>query len=96
METMSIERTAFLPWVPVLVPILALWAAPAPAQDRQPTEDERAAIGEVLRAQGYTAWKEIELDDGRWEIDDAVLADGTRHDLTLNPDTLAIIETRED
>lgn len=89
---MSIERAAFLP----LALILAAGTAPALAQDRQPTEDERAAIGDVLRTQGYTAWEEIELDDGRWEIDDAVLADGTKHDLTLTPDDLAIVETEED
>lgn len=89
---MSIERTTFLP----LVLVLVLGTVPALAQDRPPSEDERAAIEEVLRTQGYTAWEEIELDDGRWEIDDAVLADGTKHDLTLSPDDLTIVETEED
>ena len=75
---------------------LALLAAPAlapaaHAADRRPTEAETSRITEVLRAQGYREWRDIEMDDGIWEVDDAVASDGTRRDLRLTPDDYTII-----
>ncbi len=77
---------------------LSLTSFAASADDRAPTSDERAQIEAVLSAEGFTAWGEIELDDGKeWEVDDAIAADGTRYDLTLKADTLEIIDRdRED
>jgi hypothetical protein len=60
--------------------------------DRAPTPEERTRIEAALRSAGFQRWEEIELDDGRWEVDDAVGADGREHDLKLNPDTFAIVE----
>lgn len=75
-----------------LAGMLAL-ATPALADDdRKPTAEERAAIEAVLRDAGYVSWDDIELDDGVWEVDDARKADGTEHDLELDPATLAIID----
>jgi len=62
------------------------------ADDRAPTAEERTAIEQVLSSAGYTAWEEIELDDGLWEVDDAIGADGREVDLKLDPATLAIVE----
>jgi hypothetical protein len=71
----------------ILLSIAVLALAPAfaaLAADRPPTAEERTRIEGVLRAAGFTAWEEIELDDGVWEIDDAVGADGRRYDVKLN------------
>lgn len=77
-----------------LVPVAA-WAASTP--DRAPTEAERAAIVRVLQANGFVAWDDIELDDGRrWEVDDARLANGETYDLKLAPDTLRITRRSRD
>jgi hypothetical protein len=75
--------------------LTALSGADALADDRAPTAEEAVQIEEVLRAEGFTSWEEIEFDDGVWEVDDAVAADGTKYDLTLDP-TFAIIERDED
>ena len=71
-------------------------AAPVLANDRPPTAAEKQAIESFLRAQGYTSWEEIELDDGVWEVDDAVAGDGKKYDLTLSVTPLAITKRRED
>lgn len=61
------------------------------ADDRAPTSEERAKIEEVLKAEGFTSWGEIELDDGKvWEVDDAIHSDGREYDLELDPATYAI------
>ncbi len=68
--------------------------APAEAlADRAPAARERAAIERVLRAHGFVAWEEIELDDDgpRWEVDDAKARDGKRYDVELEPRTLRIV-----
>ncbi|MCB5174667.1 PepSY domain-containing protein [Microvirga lenta] len=64
--------------------------------DREPTAEERVRIEEAMRAAGYTAWEEIELDDDVWEVDDARAADGTQYDLTLDPETIRITGREED
>lgn len=68
-----------------LAAFLALPPAVAQADDdRPPTAEERARIEQVLRAEGYTRWDEIELDDGIWEVDDAIGPDGREYDLELD------------
>jgi len=60
--------------------------APALA-DRQPTPEERTRIEAVLRQEGFTRWGDIELEnEGHWEVDDAVAADGREYDLHLGAD----------
>jgi len=46
----------------------------------------------VLRDAGYVSWDDIELDDAVWEVDDARKADGTEHDLEIDPSSLAIVD----
>lgn len=71
--------------------------APAFA-DRDPTAEERAAIGAVLAEQGFTGWESIELEDdeSKWEVDDAVAGDGKVYDLDLAPGSYEIIRRDED
>lgn len=71
--------------------LLALASPAAADDDRAPTAEELAAIDAVLRDASYVSWDEIELDDGVWEVDDARKADGTEHDLDLDPSSLAIV-----
>jgi hypothetical protein len=52
--------------------------------DRKPTDVERAAITSALSERGFTSFKDIEFDDGRWEVDDARGADGVKHDVYLD------------
>ena len=81
-----------------LIPVAAATAyAASSSPDRQPTEGERAAIVRVLQANGFVAWDDIELDDGRrWEVDDARLANGETYDVKLAPDTLRITRRSRD
>ena len=64
--------------------------------DRPPTHRERAKIEKVLQSNGFTRWKGIEFDDGRWEVDDAMTADGHEFDLKLDPTTLEIVKRERD
>ncbi len=54
------------------------------AADRPPNAEERAAIEAALKADGFARWGEIELDGGKWEVDDAVHADGKEYDVDLS------------
>ncbi|MFN3613443.1 MAG: PepSY domain-containing protein [Rubrimonas sp.] len=70
-------------------------SAPAFA-DRPPTEEERAQLEAALRELGFTSWGNIEFeDDGVWEIDDAIAADGRKYELILTP-TFEILEQNAD
>jgi len=72
-------------------------AFPAFADDRAPTPDERARIEAALKAEGFTSWGEIELDDGKvWEVDDAIHSDGREYDLELDLTTLTITDRDPD
>ena len=71
--------------------VLLLAAGSALAEDRPPTAEERVRVEAALRADGYTAWGDIQLDDGRgWEVDDAVDAEGREWDLELEIGSLVI------
>ncbi len=72
-------------------PFVLFAAAPAFADDRPPAPDERVRIEAALRAEGYTSWGSIELDDNRaWEVDDAIDAEGKEWDLELDTQSLVI------
>ena len=72
---------------------MGMAATPALADDRPPTAEERAAIEQILTAEGFVGWDEIEFDDdGYWEVDDARTSDGLQYDLKLAPETYEIIE----
>jgi hypothetical protein len=69
---------------------------PVLADDREPTPEERVQIENVLRAEGFVEWDDIEWDDdGYWSIDDAETADGKDYDLKLDQ-TFAVTEREED
>jgi hypothetical protein len=64
--------------------------------DRAPTAEERSNIEQKLRSLGFQGWGEIELDEGKWEIDNARHPDGTKYDLKLDPTTLNVIKQERD
>jgi Peptidase propeptide and YPEB domain len=64
--------------------------------DRAPTQEERGRIEQALRGLGFVSWKEIELDNGHWEIDDARHSDGKKYDLELNAENLKVTKQKED
>jgi hypothetical protein len=67
--------------------LTAIVAVPAFADDdRPPTAEERTKVEAALKAEGFTGWKEIEFDDNRWEIDDAIHSDGKVYDVYLRQD----------
>ena len=77
--------------------LLIAFTAPAFADDRAPTAEERAEIEAALTAEGFASWGEIELDDSQvWDVDDAVHTDGKQYDLELDMTTFAITDRDED
>jgi hypothetical protein len=50
-------------------------------------------VEEALKAQGYTHWKTIILDNGTWEVDDAINTAGKQFDLRINANSLKITST---
>ena len=45
---------------------------------------------ETLKALGYTHWKTIVLDNGTWEVDDAINTAGKQFDLRIDANTQKI------
>jgi len=80
-----------------VVATLAMLASPALA-DRAPTQEERTAIEAKLKAEGFTKWESIELEDDEsvWEVDDALASDGREYDLELRFGTLEIVDRDAD
>ena len=73
------------------IPFALAAAGPAFADDRAPTAEERTRIEAALRADGYTSWGSIELDDDRvWEVDDAIDVENREWDLELDIQTLTV------
>lgn len=62
---------------------LTATAVTAAHADRAPNKAERASITSVLKANGFVSWGEIELDDGRWEVDNARHQSGRVYDLDI-------------
>ena len=83
-------KHAFLGLAFATVALQPAWA------DRAPTPVERARIEATLVMAGFRSWQDIELDEGRWVIDDAVFADGRQFDIKLDPVTLVIVESERD
>ncbi|SFS93570.1 PepSY domain-containing protein [Methylobacterium sp. yr668] len=65
----------------------------ARADEKLPA-DQQAKVEAMLKQEGFTKWKEIELDDGMIEVDDAIDASGKQFDLKLDPKTLAIVKRK--
>lgn len=72
--------------------------AAALADDRDVTAEERTAIEAVLEADGFVRWGEMEYDqdDGYFEVDDAIDAEGREYDLKLDDDYEIISRDLED
>lgn len=71
--------------------LASVLAATGPAlADQKLPADQQAKVEDILKKEGFTKWKEIELDDGLIEVDDAIDAHGKQFDLKLDPNTLAI------
>lgn len=82
--------------LPAAVLAALVFARPAMSADLEGAAYEGAQPGyanvvEALHHMGVVAWDEIEWDDGHWEVDDAVRADGRQYDLKLDPVTLAVV-----
>ena len=60
--------------------------------DRAPTPEEQIRIEAVLKQEGFTKWKKIEVEDDEIEVDDAIDANGKQFDLELDPKTFAIVK----
>lgn len=73
--------------------ILAGLGVAARADEKLPP-DQQAKVEAVLKQEGFTKWKEIELDDGMIEVDDAIDANGKQFDLKLDPKSLAIVKRK--
>jgi hypothetical protein len=69
----------------------ALWRAGRPGADPR----GKSEIEQVLRAQGFTKWDDIEFDDNRWEVDDAFAPEGRKYDLKLDQ-SFFIIDRKPD
>ena len=77
--------------------VLALAAAPAFARDddRAGTPEELARVKAALEARGYGDVHDLEVDDGRFEVDARNPA-GEPVDLELDMDTLEILHEDRD
>jgi hypothetical protein len=67
----------------VIVPVLVLFSATAALADRPVTEQEKARLVEAVKAQGCTGGK-MEFDDGKFEVDGAICADGKKYDIDFD------------
>jgi len=65
------------------------------AVDRAATPDEIRRIGEVLAARGYTDVHDVEVDDGRFEVD-ARNAAGESVDVELELETFKVLSVDRD
>lgn len=74
--------------------VLAAGLSGAAHADEKLPPDQQAKVEAMLKQEGFTQWKEIELDDGMIEVDDAVDASGKQFDLKLDPKTLAIVKRK--
>lgn len=74
---------------------LALAVTPARADDRPPSGGvPLSSILAGLERQGYGPFKDIEFDDGVWEIE--VYRDGRKRELKVSPRDGRVISDRDD
>jgi hypothetical protein len=74
----------------------AFIAGVAFADGRPPTAGETSAISAALTNAGFSKWGKIEFDDGKWEVDDAIGADGKKYDVDLSASDLSVIKKKID
>ncbi|MBL8571425.1 MAG: PepSY domain-containing protein [Phreatobacter sp.] len=68
----------------------------AHAADRPVTPEEMRQIADTLQREGFTRWGKVAFDDGRFEVDDAVGADGQKYELKLSNLDFSIIARKLD
>ncbi len=74
--------------------VTALATSPAWA-DRPVTDEERAKLVELLKAEGCSGG-EMEFDDGKFEVDDARCANGEEWDFEFSRDFELIKKEKDD
>jgi len=74
----------------------ALFAGVAFADGRPPTAEETTAVTAALTKAGFTKWGKVEFDDGKWEVDDAIGADGKKYDVDLSASDLSVLKQKID
>lgn len=65
-------------------------------EDRRATPEEKAAIEQALHGQGFTKLESVSLEDGVWEVDDALGPDNKRYDLKLERQSFRILHRDQD
>lgn len=83
--------------VPALAVAALGFAAPTALadDDRNATPEEIARVTQALEAKGYRDIRDIEVDDGRFEVD-AIHPDVYAVDLELDMQTLEILHEKRD
>ena len=66
--------------------ILALWGTTTLAD----ASADKSKVEAALKAQGFTHWKSLVLDNGTWEVDDAITGAAKQFDLRVDARTLKI------
>lgn len=91
------KRTLRALSAPALVVAGLGFAAPAALadDDRNATPEEIARVTQALEARGYRDIRDIEVDDGRFEVD-AIHPDVYAVDLELDMQTLEILHEKRD
>lgn len=74
----------------------SLVASVALADGRPPTAEETSAISAALTKEGFTKWGKVEFDDGKWEVDNAIGADGKQYDVDLSAKDFTVIKKEID
>jgi hypothetical protein len=92
----SKNRPTRLPALALALPLALLGASPAFADDdRAVTPEELARVSAALEAQGYSDVHDLEVDDGRFELEARNPA-GEFVDLELDLETLEILHEDRD
>lgn len=62
---------------------------------RPPLKKQLPSLAALTKA-GFTKWGKVEFDDGKWEIDNAVGADGKTYDVDLSATDMSVIKQEID
>lgn len=80
----------------VLACALSMTLAAGAMADQKLAPDQQTKVEAMLKQEGFTKWKKIEMEDGMIEVDDAIDANGKEFDLKLDPNSLAIVKREAD
>ena len=82
-------------WLLTSAVLLLLSWAPALANDRPLSDDERAKLAAALSVEGCSGGR-MEFDDGYYEVDDARCKDGRAYDLRFDASFKLVGKDRDD